>query len=146
MTPPAPVTYTGWMIRGLLLLASCLVLAACGSDGEATATKPAQTGPPKVAASCILAAEYDGHRYIGTAVKSPPREGPALGQAKVPACNDTPGALEDSSDQLVDVAELEGVPPEVAIVWQGRDDVVLIREDVNQQKLPPALTKLIPPG
>jgi hypothetical protein len=128
-------------MRLLVLLAACTLLAACGSDPETATSTRAQ--PPAVAASCIFAVEYDGHRYLGSAVTSAPPDGAALGQAKQPACNDTPGAVEDGADQLVDVVAVEGVRPEVAIALPGRDDVVLIREDADPGKLPAALTKLM---
>jgi hypothetical protein len=146
VTEPAPATYKRWMIRGLFVLACCLVLVACGSEGDATRTKPAQTGPPQVAASCIFAVEYEGHRYIGTAIEPTSWAGEVIGQGTIPACNDTPGAGEDGADQVVDVAVIPDVSPEVALAIPGRNDTVLIREDVNREKLPPPLAKLMPPG
>ena len=145
MTEPARATYTRWMTRGLFLLAFCLVVAACGSESDATQTKTAQTGPPQVAASCMLAVEYEGHRYVGTAIEPASWILETIGQGTIPACNDTPGAG-DGADQVVDVAVIPDVSPDVALAIPGRNDTVLIREDVNRENVPPALKKLMPPG
>jgi hypothetical protein len=126
--------------RAVLVLAVCAFLAGCGSERDAATTTRPQ---PAVAASCIFAVELDGHRYLGSTVSRAPKTGAALGPAKQPACNDTPGAVDDAPDQLVDVVAIEGVRPEVAIALPGRDDVVLIREDVDSAHYPPALAKLM---
>jgi hypothetical protein len=94
---------------------------------------------------CLLTVDYDGHRYIGASVLSPPEYGRALGDAKVPACNDTPGAVDDAPAQPVEVVAIKGVAPETAIAMRDQPDTVLIRDDVDQQNLPPALAKLMPP-
>ena len=141
MTDAAAATYTDWMNRVVLLVLACALFGGCGSDRDATPTNRSE--PPAAAASCIFAIEYRGHHYVGSAVASAPPKGARLGEATQPACNDTPGAVEDPADQLVDVVEIEGVRPEIAIALPGRDDVVLVRDDVDPAHLPPALARLM---
>jgi hypothetical protein len=127
----------------VMFLLTLFVLLGCGSQ-EATRTQPAQ--PPSISeAMCLLAVDYDGHQYIGASVLAPPEYGKSLGQAKVPACNDTPGAVDDTPEQLVEVFALKRVTPETAIAMRDQPDTVLIRDDVDQENLPPALAKLMPP-
>ena len=125
-----------------LLAAILFVLVGCGSQ-EATRTEPAK--PPAVSeAMCLLAVDYDGHRYVGSSVLAPPAYGRSLGQAKLPACNDTPGSVDEAPEQSVEVIAIKGVAPEIAVGMRDRSDTVLIRDDVDQQNLPPALAKLMP--
>ena len=126
-----------------LLVAILFVLVGCGSQ-EATTTRPVKT-PTISEAMCLLAVDYDGHRYVGASVLAPPAYGESLGEAKLPACNDTPGAADDTPDQVVEVFALKGVAPEIAIAMRDQPDTVLIRDDVDQENLPPALAKLTPP-
>ena len=129
-------------MRALLVLI-VFVLLGCGSQ-EATRTQPASTSAASEA-MCLLAVDYDGHRYVGASVLAPPAYGKPLGQATVPACNDTPGAVDDTSEQPVDVIAINGVTPEIAIALRDHSDTVLIRDDVDQANLPPALAKVMPP-
>ena len=141
MTQHPTVTY----YRGMraLLVVTLFVLLGCGSQ-HAARTQPAKT-PTISEAMCLLAVDYDGHRYIGASVLAPPEYGRALGQAKLPACNDTPGEVDDAPAQTVDVIAIKGVAPETAIAMRDQPDTVLIRDDVDQQKLPAALAKVMPP-
>lgn len=135
--------YEPVVTRALLLLAACALVAGCGGSDPETATTT-QGGPPAVAASCIFAVEYDGHRYLGSAVNTPPPEGSQLGEGTIPVCNDTPGAVDDPpEDERIAVTSIRGVPPEIAVALRGRDDVVLIREDADPAKLPAAVTTLM---
>ena len=141
MTGRPAATYY-WGMRTLLVL-TLFVLVGCGSQ-EATRTQPIKT-PTISEAVCMLAVDYDGHRYIGTSVLAAPAYGKPLGEATVPACNDTPGAVDDAPDQVVEVIAIKGVAPETAVALRDHSDAVLIREDVNQDKLPPALAKVMQP-
>ena len=133
-----------WRMRALLVL-TLFVLLGCGSQ-EATRTAPATQPTPTISeAMCLLSVDYDGHRYIGARVLAPPEYGRSLGEAKVPPCNDTPGEVDDAPAQPVEVFALEGVAPEIAIAMRDQPDTVLIRDDVDQGKLPPGLAKLMPP-
>ena len=126
-----------------LLVAILFVLVGCGSQ-EATTTRPIKT-PTISEAMCLLSVDYDGHKYIGARVLAPPEYRRSLGEAKVPPCNDTPGEVDDAPAQPVEVFALEGVAPEIAIAMRDQPDTVLIRDDVDQENLPPALAKLMPP-
>ncbi len=93
-------------------------------------------------ASCAFVIDYDGHRYLGSAAPVSPAEGTPLGTASQPGCQDTPDGPKPE-DSEVEVAEIEGVAPEVAITIRGRDDSILIRDDVDYERLPPELTRLL---
>jgi hypothetical protein len=121
--------------------AVCLLTAGCGGGG---ADDVAAERPPAadVAASCAFVVDYDGHRYLGNAAPVGPVEGTSLGTATQPGCRDTPGEPEPQ-DLDVEVAAVEGVSPEIAIVIRGRDDSILIRDDVDFDRLPPELARLL---
>jgi hypothetical protein len=121
-----------------LLLA--FTLAGCGSEGERAS---AEGGRASVEASCVLLVRYEGHAYVATGVEVAPPEGKSLGRATFPPCDDTGEANEAESAEEVEIAELEGVAPSVAIVLVGRDDVVLVRDDVDGEALPPEVTRLL---
>jgi hypothetical protein len=125
---------------GLAMTLLCLATAAgCGGDGERGACK--QRSPSvEVAGSCAFVVEYDGHRYFGNAAPVGPVEGRPLGTATQPGCQDTPD-LPAPPDSEVEVAEIEGVRPDLAIMIRNRDDTVLIREDHGQ--LPPEVERLL---
>jgi hypothetical protein len=116
-------------------LAACLLLAltaGCGSAGAAGGE-----------GSCALNVSYNGHTYVGSGVGVAPPEGKSLGRFALPPCDDTDDATGPEPGEEIELAELEGVSPSVAIVWRGRSDVVFIREDVDYDALPPALARLL---
>jgi uncharacterized protein DUF6281 len=121
------------------LLVLPLALAACGGkSSEATgggATTEVSGGG--ISASCAFIVEFDGHNYLGNAIEVTPIAGESLGTGTIPSCDDTGGALEPTAAEEVEVTEIQGVPPTVAIMLAGRTDVVLLRDDV--QKLPKEL-------
>lgn len=114
---------------------ACLVaalasgLAACGGT---------TTGPSEGSGSCALIVHYDGQTYAGQVVKRAPTEGRTLGTAIIPACDDGSG---DATDEEITVAEIEGVPAEVAVAWRGEPQMMLVREDLLVA-LPPELERL----
>jgi hypothetical protein len=124
----------------LVLLAVPLVLAACGG-GSNEASGGGQTtevsGGGGVAASCAMLVSYDGHDYLGTSVEAKVVPGDSLGKGTIPPCNDTGDAGTPIPAEQVEVTAVQGVPPTVAIMLAGRDDVVLVRDDVT--KLPKEL-------
>ena len=127
------------MRRVLALLALPLVLAACGA-GSNEASGGGQTTEVSgggVSASCAMLVSYDGHNYLGTAVDAKVVPGESLGNGTIPPCNDTGGAGTTIPAEQVEVTAVQGVPPTVAIMLAGRDDVVLVRDDVT--KLPKEL-------
>jgi len=117
----------------LVLLVLPLALAACG--GKSAETSGGATtdvsGSGVSSASCAMLVEYDGHTYLGTAVEAAPVAGDSIGDATIPPCNDTGGAGTTIPAEQVDVTSVQGVPPSVAIMVAGRNDVVLVRDDVK---------------
>lgn len=122
---------------GLATVLSALGGAGCGG-GEA-ANHGARAN---VTVSCAFLVEYGGHRYLGNAAPVGPVEGRLLGTATMPGCQDTPNAPVPA-DTEVEVAEIEGVRSEIAIMIRGRDETVLLREDVDLQRLPTQLARLL---
>jgi Family of unknown function (DUF6281) len=120
-------------VTGLLALAFALGLAGCGSDAGSVSGE----------ASCALVVRYGGHTYIATGVEVAPPEGTSLGRGTLPACNDTGDEAGRESGAEAEIAELEGVDPSVALVLAGRDDVVLIRDDIDSEELPAEVTRLL---
>lgn len=88
-------------------------------------------------ADCALAIRYQGSLYVAWGVEVAPREGTVLGTGVLPGCDDGTGA---SPDEALQVAELRGASPEVAVVWQGRTDVVFVRDGADP---PPEVEKLV---
>lgn len=140
--------------RGTLVVSAvvlALVLSGCRESPGETAEAP-ETGPKthstpdqlttEVAASCVSVVDYDGHRYRGNAAPVSPVEGKPLGTATQPGCPPTPERPQPE-DTAVEVAEIEGVSPELAIMIRGRDDSILVRDDVNAGRLPTELARLL---
>ena len=127
--------------RFLSFLFLALALGGCGSGG-ARDDGPA-AGSEGVAASCALAVQYEGHTYLATGVEVAPRQGKSLVGGTFPPCDDTGGAKDPAPAEEVQIAELEGVDPSVAILLVGRDDVVLVRDGVDTDALPPEVTRLL---
>ena len=128
---------TRFLVLALLILPRAL--AACGGESRET-TGGATTevsGGGVASASCAMLVEYDGHTYLGSAVEAAPVPGDSIGNATIPPCNDTGGAGTTIPAEQVEVTEVEGVPPTIAIMLAGRTDVVLVRDDVT--KLPKEL-------
>ena len=126
---------------GLALTALFLAATAgCGGGGDESGAAGQRTPPAQVAGSCAFVVEYDGHRYLGNAAAVAPVEGRPLGTATQPGCQDTPNEP-TPPDTEVEVAEIEGVPPEVAIVLRNRSDTILVRED--REELPPEVQRLL---
>ena len=121
----------------LALLVLPLALAACGGKSpEASGGATTEVSGGGVAsASCAMLVEYDGHTYLGTAVAAAPVVGGSLGNGTIPPCNDTGGAGTTIPAEQVEVTSVQGVPPSVAIMLAGRNDVVLVRDDVKPDNL-----------
>ena len=126
---------TRFLVLALLILP--LALAACGGESPET-TGGATTevsGGGVASASCAMLVEYDGHTYLGSAVEAAPVPGDSIGNATIPPCNDTGGAGTTIPAEQVEVTSVQGVPPTVAIMLAGRNDVVLVRDDVKAHDL-----------
>ena len=120
----------------------CLVAAAgCGGNSDGSVTGQSSQAA-EVAASCAFVVDYDGHRYQGTATPVKPVEGRLLGTVTQPGCQDTPDGPAPSTEQI-EVTEIEGVSPDLAITIRGHGDSVLIRDDVDHQRLPAELARLL---
>jgi hypothetical protein len=121
----------------LVLLVLPLALAACGGKSAETSggATTEVSGSGVSSASCAMLVEYDAHTYLGTAVEAAPVPGDAIGDATIPPCNDTGGAGTTIPAEQVDVTSVQGVPPSVAIMLAGRNDVVLVRDDVKPHDL-----------
>lgn len=121
----------------LALLVLPLALAACGGKiAEVTGGRPTtEVSGGEPAAACAMLVEYDGHSYLGTAVEGTPTAGGSVGTGTIPPCNDTGGAGTTVPAEPVEVTSVEGVPPSVAIMLAGRNDVVLVRDDVKPHDL-----------
>jgi hypothetical protein len=121
----------------LALLVFPLALGACG--GKSAETRGGATtevsGGGVSSASCAMLVEYEGHKYLGTAVDAAPVAGDSIGNATIPPCNDTGGAGTTIPAEQVEVTSVQGVPPTVAIMLAGRNDVVLVRDDVKPHDL-----------
>jgi hypothetical protein len=95
------------------------------------------------AGSCALTVTYQGHVYDAVGVEIAPPEGESVGLGTFPPCNDTGDLTAPEQPQGVALEELEGVSPTVAVLLSGRRDVVLVRDDVDHDALPPGVTRLL---
>ena len=86
---------------------------------------------------------FDGREYLGRSAQVRPVPGEVLGQARLPGCNDT-GQSQAPPDEFVDVAQLPGVDPSVAVVSADYPEVMYVRADLEE--LPrEVMAYLIPP-
>lgn len=108
------------------------LLGACGGTSDVTQSS----------ASCSFVAEFRGGDYEPVGVKKAPPEGEPLGTAILPACDGPDDGDDEPQDEKIEVARLEGVSPEQAILWQGHFDQVLVREGAS---LPPEVAVLLKP-
>jgi hypothetical protein len=81
------------------------------------------------AGSCANIAIFEGREYTGQHAVRHPSFGEVLGEARIPACNDT-NLSTPEPDEFVKVARLAGVDPEVAIVDAISPEVIYIRSDL----------------
>lgn len=108
-----------------------MIAVACTSAGEGEGD----------GASCALVVEFRGKNYEGLGVKVVPQEGERLGSALLPACDEDD---EPSEDEHIEVASLPGVSSNRAIVWRGRNDMVLVRKG-ERDHLPLGVAQLLAP-
>ena len=112
------------------------VAAGCGSSSSAESGGRADAS---VSAACAAVVVFEGDPYLGTYTASLPVVGARLGSGTTPACADTPAAT-PAKPENAEVLELEGVSPDVAIISNGG---LFIREGVNVERMPDALTRLL---
>lgn len=117
--------------RTALVIALSLFAAGCGQGSS---------DPPGIDAdaSCANIVFYQGHEYGGRTAVVYPAPGTALGKARLPGCNDT-GDTSPPPDELIDVARLPGVDPNVAFLDAGSPQVIYIRSNV--EVLPPEIAR-----
>jgi uncharacterized protein DUF6281 len=124
--------------RHAALLAAVTLLPGCGSSGNGSFGGETTISE----ATCAYIVEYEGRTYQGTGVRVAPTEGKPLGAVTDPPCRDTPNAPDNDPAREVELAEIEGVAPEVAIVERGQLEVVLVAAGVGYDHLPPELARL----
>ena len=90
-------------------------------------------------AACAFLVDYEGRIYAGWGVQVAPREVRPVGTGVLLGCDDGNGA---SRDEKIELAEIDGVSPAVALAWRGHGDTVLIRDGIDYDRLPPALSRL----
>jgi len=126
MSKPQSIGFAAFLFLGL-------TAAGCGSAGTEAVGEE----------SCAFTVNYQGHTYIGSGVGVAPVEGKPLGRVTLPACHDTDDATGPEPTEEIELAEVEGVSPSVALAWRGHPDTVLIREDVDHDRLPSGLARLL---
>jgi hypothetical protein len=132
----AAVTVIGVM-KTLTSLAVCLAvalalaLAGCGDQVEAGEDAPG--------ASCALVVRYRGVLYEGRTLQVVASEGRKLGSGVLPACDDGGG---EYAAEKIELAEIEGVSPTIAVVWAGQPEAVFIRHGAEP---PPEIELLFRP-
>jgi hypothetical protein len=115
------------MIRALLLaLGAGAVVAACGSSeaGES---------------SCAPIYEWGGATWAIRQVEVTPVAGAVVGGIGVPPCEDVEGEHQGGDGERLVLAEIPGVPRDVALAVPTHPDGVLVREGAE---LPPAVERL----
>jgi hypothetical protein len=94
----------------MVRFAICLAAAA----GAAAGCAGGQTSAPEVhGGDCAALLVWNGVTYEGAEVAQPPAVGKRLGKAVIPECGPT------DPEREVDVAEIEGIHPSVALVAPG---------------------------
>ncbi len=121
---------------------SCWLVAAgtlAGCGGSESTTSP--TGR-EASAACAPLITYDDRRYVGAAVRVEPAPGRDLGIGTRPWCADTPDAPERPPEEI-EIAEIVDVPPAIAIAVRTHSGTVYIRDDVDRERLPQELERLL---
>lgn len=127
-------------MRTLIVVCVIVLLAGCGG-GSKTAAKPSG----KIAGMCLRGVTYRDALYVGGATKVAPTPGRSLGTATVPPCSDVvdPSSTEATGED-VSISAVEGVSPDVAILRDGEEDTLYVRQDVmGQEQLPDGVDRLI---
>jgi uncharacterized protein DUF6281 len=119
--------YPGW---GAALLVATLISAGCSEPSVPSQSVDEGDVLTAGGGSCAFIVTFRGERYLGRRVLVEPPLGERLGEAVIPSCPDSSGG-ESIGDERIPVVELEGIDPNVAIVWEGRPSSILVREDVD---------------
>lgn len=114
----------------LIVLAATVALGGCdsGSGGAASA-------------ACASSIKYGGQDYFGHAAKFTPSDlGAELGEARIPACNDTGGS--SARDEEVVAVDIKGVSPSVAVASYS-DSLIFMRKDQSFGAAPQEVLRLL---
>lgn len=134
-------------IQAVSVIASLVLgaLAACGDPEPVSRDQPVTVDSEQGSGigSCALVVIYEGKRYSPVRVEIAPQEGEPAGSATLPPCNDAEGSEESAEE--ISVSELPGVSPEVALVWPGRHEMVLVREGTEEMPSEVARLREAPP-
>src|SRR3954470_11992022 len=123
-------------MRVLIAVAGLVILAGCGRSGRSTA-EPAG----KIAGMCLRGVVYKGALYVGGATRVAPTPDRSLGTGTVPPCGDVVNhESTEATGEDVSISAAEGVSPDVAIIRDGEESTVYVRQDLmSESALPPAL-------
>jgi hypothetical protein len=98
-------------LRPCIIVAVALaVIALCAGCGMPNVTRNVD---------CIFTVQYDGRTYTGQGVQVQPAVGVRLGQGTIPKCGDDPA-------QPIQVAQIPGVSPRLALGLPGQPATVLV--------------------
>jgi hypothetical protein len=132
-------------VRAACVLALAVALTACSNGSARPGSSGSNTrrgqGTVSGEASCAFVAYFQGRTYEGVGVRIAPVEGELLGTAVLPGCDDTGEQASPPPNEVIQVAAVAGISPEVALVWHDVSDTVLIREGTGP--LPPELQELL---
>ena len=117
----------GSIACGLLAFA----LAGCGDESGSVGAGEGD---------CASSVRYEGRIYEWSDVEVAPREGRALGEAGL-YCNLLEASAGTAPDEEIELAEIEGVSPEIALAWHQHSDVVFVREGLDPR--PPEVSRLM---
>jgi hypothetical protein len=122
-----------------VLVAALLAAGAAGCRSDSRSDEIADSG-----AYCVAALVYDGHVYSRQQIRTAVTEGRSLGSGTFPRCNDTPTAGGAPAKEI-EIAEIQGVSPSIAVIGRGDAGVVYVRDDVDPHSLPTGIDGLIRP-
>jgi hypothetical protein len=120
--------------RRRVVAATAFVLGVGAATAILLHIPSANRGIGNGSGGCALRVQFRGTIYSGRTVEIVPERGPRVGSAVIPDCG--PGG----GPQTIQVARLRGVSPNVALVWVGSNDTILVRNGAN--RLPTAVTRL----
>jgi hypothetical protein len=131
----------------LAIAAVGLFAGGCGSSEVGGAAVPPSNAPSAAAPATteeapppldcgLTAIYYRGHTYLSVSVEVSPLEGASLGSALWVGCG-------VSEERVIELAEVVGVSPDLAVARKGHEDTVLIRQGADLDRLPAKLGRLL---
>jgi len=113
----------------VLITMAALLVGSCSTDEGSRGS-----------GMCAFVVHFRGHAYDAVQVSVEPIPGRSLGEAVLPGCNDT-GDASPKPDEYLEVAELPGVDPNIAVVWSTAPDRIFVRQGLDA--LPPEVAQLV---